>query len=78
MDQITLHELFQRYPTVGNVSEGLISVGLNGKFFHVRKEDGEPAYEEKFDWAEDFHNGLALVQKNGESFHISPDGKRVD
>jgi len=78
MDQITLYELFQRYSTVGNISEGLISVGINGEYFHVCQEDGEPAYKEKFDWTEDFHNGLALVKKNGESFHINPNGKRVD
>jgi len=78
MDQITLYELFQRYPIVGNPCEGLISVGINGKYFHVRQEDGEPAYEERFDWTEDFHNGLALVKKNGKSFHIHPNGKKVD
>ncbi len=78
MSQITLYELFQCYPVVGNAYEDLVSVGINGKYFHVLQEDGEPAYEERFDWVEDFHNGLALVEKNGESFHIRPNGERVD
>ncbi len=78
MSPISLYELFQRYPIVGNAYEGLISVGINGKYFHVRQEDGEPAYEQRFDWVEDFHNGLAPVKKNGESFNIRPDGTRVD
>ncbi|MBU4370163.1 WG repeat-containing protein [Patescibacteria group bacterium] len=78
MDQITLRELYNRYPIVGNISEGLISVGINGEFFHVSQEDGEPVYKERFDWTEDFHDGLALVEKNGESFHINPNGERID
>jgi len=76
---IDFHELYRRYPIVGWPFEGLISVGIGiGEYFHIREEDYEPAYEEKFDWTENFHNGLALVEKNGESFHINSKGKRVD
>ena len=76
MEKITLYELYKKYPIVGNTCEGFTSVGIKDQFFHVDEEKGEPAYEERFDWVEDFHDGSALVEKDGKSFHIYPNGKR--
>jgi hypothetical protein len=40
-------------------------------------EDGHIAIAPNLDWADDFHEGLAAVRKNGEYFYIDKSGKKA-
>jgi len=40
-------------------------------------EDGHIAISPNFDWADDFHEGLAAVRKNGAYFYIDKSGREV-
>lgn len=63
------------YDNVTNFSNGLAVAIKERKFFHIRSSDGKPIYEETFDGAGLFCEGLARVKLNGESFHICLNGK---
>ena len=72
----------QHYDSVGGFNEGLARVEKGNEWFHIRP-DGEPAYTERFDsvevfhegLAEDFSEGLAQARMGDECFHIRPDGE---
>ncbi|HJN62042.1 MAG TPA: WG repeat-containing protein, partial [Candidatus Parcubacteria bacterium] len=67
------------YDYVGKFSEGLASVKTdnNSKGFHI-DHNGKPAYKERYDLVENFHEGLALARKDGEFFKIDHNGKRIE
>ena len=73
-----IHAVFGKMITLtsnNNFFDGLKrAIDDEGKFFHVHP-DGTPAYEERYDYVENFHEGLACVMQNEEHFHILPDGK---
>ncbi len=61
----------------GPFLEGLSWIRKDGKQYHVRA-DGTPAYEERFDYVSSFFDGVAHATKDGESFLIDHNGKRVE
>lgn len=72
-------DVFDRRPlgAPGVFYQGLaIAVDKSGKYFHIR-ENGEPAYEERFDLVEYFQNGLAWVKKGDLWIRIDETGKEV-
>src|SRR3989338_8149526 len=69
--------LLEKYGYVGSFREGLAAVldGIGeGVHFHILP-NGKPAYEERYECALDFYEGLAVAKKDGKYFHILPNGK---
>ena len=64
------------YDYVGDFSEGLAHVQLNGKYGFVNKS-GEVVIPIKYDYARDFSEGLAAVQLNGKWGFINKSGKII-
>jgi len=44
--------------------------------YHIT-EDGTPLYPKRYDWVEDFYQGIAMVRKDGKWFSIDKQGKKV-
>ena len=71
---------------VGAVRDGLLAVrdemrsgSGNSPFsvwYHV-DESNTPAYERRFDYADDFSGGVAVVKDSSGYYHIYPDGREV-
>lgn len=49
---------------------------MEGRWGYV-SADGKEAIASVFDWADDFTNGMALVQYNGKYSYLNPDGKQM-
>lgn len=65
------------YIHVGTFYGGLAQVRDSaGMWFHV-KPDGTPAYKERYDWVDDFSQGVAFVGNGEQRFRIRADGTKV-
>ena len=62
------------YDHVGVFSEGMYVVRKGEQYFHVR-EDGKPAYTQRYSHVGPFYDGFAVVCKDGRRFfHILNNG----
>ncbi len=71
--EVSPDAIYHRGPFI----EGLSWIRRGGKEYHVGA-DGTPAYEERFDYVSSFFNGVAQVSKDGETFYIDHNGKKVE
>ena len=55
-----------------------ITLVLKNKQWFFLKLDGTRLSEESYDWAGDFHEGFARVEKNDQEFKINTKGERVN
>lgn len=63
---------------IGRFYEGRAVVTENGQWFHIKEEDRQPAYPERYKMAEYFQGGLAWVQKQDETWlRIDKQGRQV-
>lgn len=78
--QSTVQELLEKkYRHVGRPSEGLIRVQReDGRWLHVKEEDGSPAYSQTFVAVGDFEDGEAYARERDEWIYIHPDGTKVE
>ncbi|OGH78074.1 MAG: hypothetical protein A2469_01785 [Candidatus Magasanikbacteria bacterium RIFOXYC2_FULL_40_16] len=65
------------YDDVGDFSEGLARVEIDGKWFFINKT-GQAIDSKVYDQVDDFHNGFAEVVKGEETFFIDKTGKRLE
>ena len=54
---------------IGVFYEGLAAVERQGEWFHIL-ESGEPAYPERYKYAEYFQGGLAWVKEKGGTWKV--------
>lgn len=69
----------ERFDWCGNFQEGRCAVRAHsGEYFHINQA-GAPAYPNRFLYAGDYRDGLAVVRcpERGLCTHIDPDGRRV-
>ncbi|MCX6761182.1 MAG: hypothetical protein NTZ84_03735 [Candidatus Nealsonbacteria bacterium] len=80
----------ETYEEADNFWKGFAPVKKDGKCYHIRKPDGAPAYDQRFQWVLDFksHPGLEKAgllaqvkeldngRNKGETFKIGTNGKR--
>lgn len=65
------------YPE-GGFSEGLARVTVNDKGYGYINTTGKIVIEPIYDYANDFYDGEAEVELDGEEFHIDKGGNRID
>lgn len=65
------------YGFVSHFYEGLAKVCKDGKEFHIHP-DGQPAYENRFDYVGCFHEGKAWARNGDEYFRIDRNGNCLD
>jgi len=65
-----------KYDSVGDFSEGLAQVELNGKWGYVNKQ-GEEVVPVKYDYAWSFREGLARVELKGQYSVVDKTGKEL-
>ena len=65
-----------KYDSVGDFSEGLASVGKDGKYGYINKK-GEEVVKPKYDEVLNFREGLAGVQKGDKWGYINKKGEEV-
>lgn len=64
------------YDYIGDFSEGLAAVKMNGKWSFIDK-NGREVIPPKYDWVEDFSEGFARVKLNGKWGFIDKNGREV-
>ncbi len=69
-----VEKLWDEIPDCIDSETGLVPAKKDGKWCHINYLDGTPAYEERFDWAGHFKEGVAHVSNGKEKYHIRPDG----
>ena len=74
----TREDLMLMYDFVGVFTQDGLAVARKGDdWFHI-KQDGTPAYKEKYRGVRPFINGVAEVFVGTKKFRIRPDGSTAD
>ena len=69
-------EVDGNFESVGNFSEGLACVKVDGKWGYIDKS-GKQVIKCQYDWADNFSEGLASVEVDGKWGYIDKSGKQV-